>query len=206
MDSPVQVQSNESCIRNGVDYSSLPPPTRKDIRNTSRRMKRLRCEPKDIITAKWKAQVNMLLTRYFPAVEYRDNTNIENGISSMPSILESVRLISFRALNIDPATRSQPESSGNQKINEIQPTIQRCETFSKMAPLFKGKSLNWSTATAVPKKERFLINFRRNTQKLQDSIKKLKEFSETHLLPKRDNNDNANDEEPDTKRPRTADF
>lgn len=203
MDLPVQVQSNESCIRNGVDYSSLPPPTRKDIRNTSRRMKRLRCEPKDIIAAKWKAQVNMLLTRYFPAVEYRDNTNIENGTSSMPSILESVRLISFRALNIDPAARPQPESSGNENINRIQPI--RCETFSKMAPLFKRKSLAWSKAT-VPKKERFLINFRRKTQKLQDSIKKLKEFSETHLLPKRENNDNVNDEEPETKRPRTADF
>lgn len=205
MDSLVKVQSTESCIRNGVDYLSLPPPTRKEIRNTSRKMKKMRCEPKDIIKMQWKAQVNMLLTRYFPAVEYRDNTNIENGTSSVPSILESVRLISFRAVNIDPVTRIQPESSSDgEKIKQYQ-TI-RCETVSKMAPLSKRKGSAWSKAAAVPKKERFLINFRRNTQKLQESIKKLKEFSETHFLPKRRNNDNVNDGEPEMKRPRSADF
>lgn len=194
MDTPsIKVQSNESCIRNGVDYSSLPPPTRKDICNISRKMKRMRCEPKDIIAAKWKAQVSMLLARYFPAVEYRDSTNIENGTASVPSILESVRLISFRASNIEPATKTQPVSSDD-------------ETVSKMAPVLKRTSLAWSKPAAVPKKERFLINFRRNTQKLQDSIKKLKEFSEIHLLPKRENNDNVNDEQPERKRPRTADF
>lgn len=204
MNSPVNVQSNEFCIRNGVDYSSLPLPTKKEIRNTSRKMRKRRCEPKDIITAKWKTQVNMLLARYFPAVEYCDNTNIGNGTSSVPSILESVRLISFRSLNIDPVTRVQLQSCGDKRIKRIQPT--RYETISKMAPLFKRKSFVWSKAAAVPKKERFLINFRRNTQKLQQSIKKLKEFSETHLLPKRENNDNVNDEQPETKRPRTADF
>lgn len=194
MDTPsIQVQSNESCMRNGVDYSSLPPPTRKDICNISRKWKRIRGEPKDIIAAKWKAHVNILLARYFPAVEYRDSTNIEYGTASAPSILESVRLISLRALNIEPATRAQPVSSDD-------------ETVSRMAPLFERTRLAWSKPAAVPKKERFLINFRRNTQKLQNSIRKFREFSEIHLLPKRDNNDNANDEQPERKRPRTADF
>lgn len=202
MNSLVKIQSNESCIRNGVDYSSLPPPTRKEIRNISRRMKRIRCEPKDIIKAKWKSHVNMLLTRFFPAVEYRDNTNIENGTSSAePSILESVRLVSFRALNIDPVARPQPESSDAEEIIRMQPI--RCETVSKMAPLLKRKNSLWSK---VPKRERFLVHFRRNTHKFQENIKKLKEFSETHLLPKRETSANVNLEEPEKKRPRTADF
>lgn len=176
MNSPVKVQLYEPCVRKMVRLASLDPPIKKIVRNRPRKSKKRRNQPKDILAAKWRANIDMRLLSVFPALEYRDH-NYFGDSPSKSTIFEALRLMQNIIALGEKAPDNDKAFLNVVKNDENEPIRRR--RISIMDPLRKKYKPSKRSAAS-----QFLINFQRNTQEFQESLIRFKEFSETNITAK----------------------